>query len=619
MTKTLPPAAWPRNTLRKPVRTPVMTPPSGSVSSLVVRAGSARVRPDGYRRRMESNLRRDAAALEALRALGLEAAEVADLGLGLRDPYARTDGAVVSRVLCYPLADVGGRARFGCVNIDGITANPEDADAWSAGDAATVRRGSGDETLVVADTPIAVWRLGFAAARAGINLTVVASSKPGRMPAEWGARRFWGTWKRVLVSGEVSAVLRDAIATVARRPLEVARAAAPTARGSGARERDDDWLADLMDGGVRIAGGSTESEATVGGGTGDFAAEPVALHGGFSRGRMLYPFRVERRSRDGAGRGRLVHSYETLVLRADGAILEADVLPAPAGTPAHRRVHALSDGTRILAAPEPSRTTSWSLQGVRAYAAARLDGVDPCRRAPADIMADVHAFIASRVALPRADDLWIASGFVAVSHMFRVFPAIPLLLVEGERGSGKSELAGAVAMLGFNATVMGQGSAAALVRLATDCGGLVVLDDVERLAGDGGAFGELAQCLKTGYKAVTARKAISSPSGRVQVHDFFGPRLITTTQGVDPVLYSRCIGIATAADPAPRRPCDAEPTALRDELHALAMSRAEEVAEAYARIEATISTRGEEIVAPLLAIAEAFGCGPLASALASRR
>lgn len=579
------------------------------------RSATSAARPDGYHRRMVSGLRRDEEALGALRAAGLDDAEIADLGLGLREPYARADGSVVSRGLCYPLARDGGRCRFGYVNLAGVSANPEHADAWSPGDAATVRRGAGEAALIVAATPLAAWRLGFAAARAGVEVTVVASSQPDRVPADWETNRFWARWPRIVLSAEVSAVLRETIAVAARRPLEICRSEMPAAGQPDVRDLDERWARDLVERGGPIGGadvlGDDEPADTA---AGDFAADPVALHGGVSRGQMLYPFRVERRSR--AAGGRLNHSYETLVLRGDGAVLEAQVLPSPPGTPAHRRVHALTDGTRILAAPEPSRTASWSLDGIRAFAAARAGGRDLLGRMPAEVLHDVHAFIGARVSLPRPDDLWIASGFVVMSHLFRVFPALPILLVEGPKGSGKSELAGAVAALGYNATVMGQGSGAALVRLASDCGGLVVLDDVEGLSGEGGASGELGQCLKTGYKAATGRKAISSPSGHVRVHDFYGPRLVTTTRGLDPVLASRCLRICTSPDAAPRGLCDVDAVALRDELHALAMSRAAQIAEAYAPFGAAASTRSAEIVAPLRALAAALASAELAEALA---
>jgi len=574
---------------------------------------SKNARPDAYHRRLQSNLRRNAEACAALAEWGFQQEDQLVLGLGVREPYVRTDGRTVSGVLAYPLHAASGRGRFGCVNIRGVTSNAEHEIAWSAGDPTTVRVGNGSSTLIVAGGPVSVWRLGLAVARAGADVAVIASSQPGRMPEEWSARRFWAPWIRLIILNEAGASVREAVATAANRPLEVVDLSGTETMPV---ERQDEWLSDILNGVGRVQETKRAGNDIVEDGEGDFAADPIPLHGGFARGQLLYPFRVERRCRTS---GRMAYSYETLVLRGDGAIMEAGVLPAPPGTPPHRRVHALNDGTRITTAPEQSRTASWSLEGIRAYSAARRDGRNPCQRDSGVILSDVGRFIASRVSLPRNEDAWIAVGFVALTHMFRVFDALPIMLVTGEKGSGKSELASAVADLSFNSTVMAQGSAAALVRLASDCGGLVVLDDVEGLDTAGGAFGELAQCLKVGYKAHTAKKPLTAPSGRVDVHDFFGPRLITTTRGVDAVLASRCISVGTTPGTSQRLAGEIDGNALRDELHALAMSRVGDVRDAYLRFRERGGSRVDEITAPLFAISEALDCAPIREALTSKQ
>jgi hypothetical protein len=573
-------------------------------------------RSGSYQRRLASNFRREPKAGEIVGSWGISSAEAALLGLGIKEPYAASDGRVVSGVLSYPLPTVGGRQRFGCVNVDGLTGNPEHPIAWNAGEPATVMLGSGEGMLIVSASPICVWRLGLAASRVGADVTVIASSQPDRLPAEWEGARFWGRWPRIVVMSDVPTSLRDAIATAARRPLELGSISAPKPRGASTARADEDWLGDLIDG-VRGTsdGDGSAVERSGGGDVGDFLADPIALHGGFARGNLLYPFRVERRARAGREGSRLVHSYETLILRGDGAVLEAEVLPAPPGTPSHRRVHALTDGTRIIAAPEQSRTASWSLDGIKAYSAARMQGADPCGRSPDEILNDVHELITSRVTLPRPADAWIVTGFVMLSHVFRLFDALPLLLVVGEKGSGKSELASAVGALGFNATIMAQGSAAAMVRLSAECGGLIILDDVEGLRTEAGAFCELAQSLKTGYKAATARKPVTAASGRIEVFDFYGPRLITSTRGVDPVLASRCIRIETRIADTPHVASEIEPATLRDELHALAMSRAGRIHEAYIQLATGARNRADEISIPLLAIADALNCAGIRDAM----
>lgn len=580
---------------------------------------------DANLRRLASNLRRDPEALAALAGMGVEDTTVSAFQLGLREPYRRTDGRLVERVLAVPVPSSGGRRRFACVNLPGLTGNPEHPVCWSPGRAALVAWPVGTSTLVVCGSPVEVWQLGQAAGRRGVDAAFASSTQPGVAPEEWTEPRYWAPWDRVVVTATVPAAVRCQIAGWARRPIDHAPGTDCSGRPGGpVADRHDEWLLELLAGGVRLGSADASGAGAAGAVAGDFAAGTLAPHGGYRDGRMYYPALVERRraaAGSGAGGG-LLHSYETVVVTSDGAVLEAEVLPAPAGTPAARRVHALTDGTRIDAAPAASRHATWSLASIQAFVAARGAGEDPCARPTAAVLRDVHAFLASRVTLPDADDLWLAAAYAALTHLARVFDAVPLLVAAGPKGSGKSELALAIAALGFNAVVMGQGSAAALVRLARDGGGLVVLDDAEGLGPDASGFGELAQALKLGYKSSTARKPVTLPTGRVATMDFYGTRVVTTTRGIEPVLGSRCLTIETSASSSRRPPCGADTDAVRDELHVIAMARAGEVEARYRESVAGASDGGgreDEVWAPLLTIAEVLGPQAMLEALRRRR
>lgn len=553
--------------------------------------------------------------MKSLASVGIEAALCLELELGIKEPYVRADGTVVDGVLAYPIDCVEGRRRYGYVNLPGVTVSPEHPVAWGPGEPRSVAWGQRGDLLVV-HSPLDVFRVRASAARRGLEVAVVASSKPDVMPAEWNDAAFWGRWHRVVVTHDVPVEVRERIVRNARRPIETtaARWEAEWLEDDATRSLDA-WLDGLLETTQPLASALLASMASEE--LGDFAVEPMPVHGGFCDGRLFYPFMVERRRARVAGEraGRTVHSYETLVVRSDGAVLEASTLPAPPGTPASQRVHALSDGTRVVALPEPSRNATWSLPSIRAFVAARASGTDPCVRSAVDVVADVHRTIGSRVFLTNPDDLWVATIFVVATHMFRVFRSFPILLVQGAHGTGKSELAAAVSALSFNAATMGQGSAAALVRLMRECGGLVVLDDAEGLGGTGAGFGDLAQCLKTGYRASTARKPITMPGGRVETFDFFGPRLVTCTRELEPVLASRCIRLASALGTPTMEPSDVDVTVLRDELHVLAMVQASDVAQSHADMTAAPSDREEEIWAPLHAVAAALNLHAAADAL----
>ncbi|RYG62721.1 hypothetical protein EON77_21870, partial [bacterium] len=329
-----------------------------------------------------------------LEALGLDEATIATVQLGLREPYDRVDGRRIENVLTFPVGSDGGRRRFASVNLPGVTLNPEHAVCWSPGEATSVTWGGGGSVLIVCGSPLEVWQLGQAAGRKKIDATIVASSQAIEAPACWGEPRFWATWKRVIVVDTVATPVRTRIAEWAKRPVEHApHACASSCDELPVRLRHDDWLLEVLSSAVllgRVDIAHDLMEAC----PGDYCARTLTLHGGFRDGRMYYPTLVERRRQSGSHASTLLHSYETVVIRSDGAVLEAEVLPAPPGTPAARRVHALDDGTRIDAPPAASRHATWSLASIQSFVAARAAGEDPCRRPTAAVLQEVHATLA---------------------------------------------------------------------------------------------------------------------------------------------------------------------------------------------------------------------------------
>jgi hypothetical protein len=206
-------------------------------------------------------------------------------------------------------------------------------------------------------------------------------------------------------------------------------------------------------------------------------------------------------------------------------------------------------------------------------------------------------------------------SYVLLSYIFPAFDAIPLLLVNGPKGTGKTELGQAIADLSCNGVVVGQASAAGLIRLMHEARGLIVLDDLERIGASAGTgFSEIAQMLKLSYKRNSATKPVADRAGNVTILDFFGPKCITNTLGADEVLGSRLIKITTA--PIPEGSDLAElpgsdgsrASVLRDELHCWGMARAADVAASY-RDNRQRRGRREEIEAPLRAIARKIGEG----------
>lgn len=567
--------------------------------------------------RVESNLRRNQAALQYLIDLGLTPASISKFHLGIKEPYQRKgDGKVVRYALCYPVISRDGEplGRYSCSVIPGLTENPPEQCTWGRGKPLTYYSGSieGKTTIVVASTCQDLWAIDerLTASMLGDQAVVIAPSHGPNVPDEWKRPEFWSSWAVIYFAqgidpaGETMA--RDIVRLCGR---EVFRVSVPETAGynwveffksRGTREQ----FLELVNGAQVMsspapAGGDTTDQL------GDFAASPVNINGAFVNGHLYYPFTVERREVErvgrtgGSGGERLVTSYVTKVVRSDGAVLDIVRLAAPRGTPRDRQVLALTDGTRIEKEPQPSHYATWQLDGIQAFIKALRNSRAAPHRPLRELLADIMAHLRRSVWLPYDDDYTVLALYVTMSYVYQVFAAIPLMMVRGEKGTGKSELGDALARVSCNATVVGQGSAAGVVRLLNEARGLVVLDDLESIGRlfEDASFGDINQMLKLGYKKRTGRKAITDRTGKTTIFDFYGPKVINNTRGVDPVLGSRMLHIRT------RQPNDSvrraatltgsepdETNKLRNELHAWGMINAGRVREPYVRL---LDSRGD--------------------------
>ena len=583
-------------------------------------------------RRQMRRLRSNAPALAALLRAGVGEALIDRFSLGFKEPYAaRGSGLVTENALAFPIHARGGGpiGRFAYHNLAGVTLNPGRPDYWGPGDCLPYwsrAAAEGDDLLVVRD-PLTMWlAAGLLDAAGGPRIVVLTRSHFDGLPFDFSGASFWRAWGRVVLAldgDDQSAAMADLVLRSAGRevlsvpPPGEGGWARAIAQGASAQE-----LRAAMDR-ATVAASPTTMPGPLDDAVGSFEADPVAVMGAFVDGRMYYATRVERRhvataSPGAPGRApdpdRMVQEYATVVVRADGELLEAEVLPAPRGTPAFRRVMALSDGTRISSLPTPT-VASWSFASIQRFVADRRAGRDPAARPLGRVLADVEAYLSSVTWLPDPDAHLLVALYVVMTHCYRVFDAVPLMLIEGERGTGKSELGQAMADLGFNAVLVGATTAAAIVRLIDESRGLLVLDDLEKVSGAVGGVGDVSQILKVAYKAATARKAVADRSGRVVMHDFYGPKAITNTRGVDEVLGSRMLRVATRAlpgDPGEKGIVGADPARsrpMRDELHVWSMCHAAEVHQAYRDLLAGTPSgdRQAEIAAPLRALARLAG------------
>jgi hypothetical protein len=345
--------------------------------------------------------------------------------------------------------------------------------------------------------------------------------------------------------------------------------------------------------------------------------EPVDINGGYHSGYLYYPTQTLVQGRDivrrpdGTEESIRTARLETVVLRSDRTLKTATMAPAPKGTPKENRLWTL-DELVIAAPPRVNRWATWRWPSIECY----LSGKARTRPLKA-IMADITAALKSAIHLPREEDYTILSFCVPLTFVQQIFDAVPLILVTGPAGTGKSAVGQQMAQICCNAAVIGKVSAATVARQVDEARGLTVLDDLESIAkrkgNDGAQYSDFVQWLKLSYCKQTATTVLTDVTTMTTRRiNFFGVKIVTNTRGVDDILGTRMFRIDTAAIPHSFRearrtvaPFSAKRLQdLRDELHTWSFCNARAVASTYARMFPQHDNRADEITAPLRVLAE---------------
>lgn len=361
---------------------------------------------------------------------------------------------------------------------------------------------------------------------------------------------------------------------------------------------------------------------------GTFQVAPVDLSRAFVNGYLYYPFRSgESRTVD----GRRSRRWRDQVLRSDGAICKAEYLWAEPGTPLADRMLALDDGTILTKMPtvDPLLST-FTTNAITRFAAARRANQSALTLTPAQMLAQIDQHLRSKIILPYDHDFAILTYVAVTSYVQSIFDAVPLVLVMGMAGSGKSELGAAMAELSCNAVILnGQTSAASVARAIDSAGGLAVIDDLEGIGSitkNKGDYGELVQQLKVSYKKATAKKKwTNTQTMRLEELNFYGIKIINNTEGADSILGSRMLKIYTKKISKQAlgdyiRPAALNPeqlVELRNNLHIWAMEQACNIDVLYQQQYKRHDERQEEITAPLRLLASYMGEPRFAERLAS--
>ncbi|MEI8234162.1 MAG: hypothetical protein WCH57_05695 [Verrucomicrobiota bacterium] len=570
-----------------------------------------------FLRLRQARLRRNPTALAWLHQSGLDDATINQFALGLSTPYTTTQGELQADALVFPLIGPTGEMlkRAGYAAIPGVTNGTRGSGFWSPGPPQEYYSGprTGRNVLVAVD-PLDVWLAwqhlhGTTLA----PLLILGSTYRTSAPSQWLDPQCWAPWERVFVVSDPRRALApfphlhlgEQIRSVEFRSAAGDLISLASAFADGVL--DADLLREKLEGTrvLKPAPPSVSSLAECHHPNEQERRQYVPLEircGTCINGELYYPLDTIVSTPNPVGH--LIEKIETVVVCSNRTLL----------TP-KQGIYGLNHlgNLAIEGSPRSNPCASWRWPSVSDY----LEGRSP-KRGLGEILRDVEEFLRSSVWLPDPKHYSLLTFTVPVTYAQSLFDAVPLILVTGPRGSGKTVLGRAMATVCANSCIVGAASVAAMARQIDEARGLVVFDDLESISPrkkspESAQFSALVQTLKLGYNQAAGTKTWADPrTFHARRLDLFGVKMVNNTAGSDPILASRALRIATApVSPGSAKGLrglavsDRERLArLRDELHCWVFANVDPIAEAYRKLAFSVSDRQDEIATPLRVFAQ---------------
>ncbi len=272
-------------------------------------------------------------------------------------------------------------------------------------------------------------------------------------------------------------------------------------------------------------------------------------------------------------------------------------------------------GRRIFFHPIPDTPTAGTLPGWSSKKRKQwLDGEPSVN--PVEVFTGLCEAIAYYLDLPQPESTCaVLALWIMLTYFYPAWDAIPYLYAGGPKGSGKSRLFEVLSRLVFRPLCSSNMSAPCLFRTLHNHGGVLILDEAERLKESTPDTLELRSVLLAGYKrgGRASRLEAQGDTFRLIEFDVYGPKALACIAGLPGPLLDRCISIIMFRSPAgsekPKRRIDEDPArwqSLRDGLYQVALEYGSSIVSLASDTTACpieISGRDYELWHPIMALA----------------
>lgn len=573
--------------------------------------------------RQSRHLKQNSAAVDFLAQRHISSEVIAHFGIGLSTPDLRR---TYSEALCCPLRNLKQEAedRYLYLNVPGVTKFTSDAEpmsAWSPGEARPYYGfvGKHARTLIWFCSIFDCWAVSHAAAshsKKFAEFAFACSSHgstviPQAMQDELTDARFPHRIIAYSMTTDEAAVA-EKLAEEWPRTTRLCVPVGTAQTWSELAQNDPDHLLGALNLPGIVAPQANWRRL--------FPAcekpERLSVGHSYHRGRLYLAYNAHREQKQPDGS--VLEGEVCLVLTSDGHVLEAtEAKPIPGST---KPVLRLSDGTALDHPPIAVEGCTWSQASVFSFLEEKNENMVRPHPPLAEMLASLERHIRSSVWLPHDDNYALLALVVACSYAQELFDAVPLVGLVGNKGTGKTELAVTLAALGANGYLLRSFTEAAFVDAVNTRRGMIVIDDLEKIAPGRGAqaakFGELQQLLKMSYKKDSAVRDRCNGSKKQESLRTYGIKIVNNTQGIDPIIADRMFEVSTKCCPDVKAWQDrVEGTALtsveisnlRDELHTWVFRHVAEIRKEYEFLATAKSNRAAEIMMPLQVIAGLSG------------